>query len=182
MNQDLVLVCVVGRPHGVRGLVHIHSYVEDPISLERYAPLQDEQGRLWSLRWCNTKDNVAELIRDNGEPFTNRSQVQEIINTRLYVSRSALPALEEEEFYHVDLIGMEVFEGHLSLGHVVMVHDYGGGVSLEISKGVFIPFTKACVPRIDLKTRSLFVCRPIEIWGEEKQETKTRFIATGLVS
>lgn len=182
MKQDLVLVCVVGRPHGVRGLVHIHSYVEDPTSLERYGALQDEKGRFWSLRWCKTVENVAELVRGNGEPLTNRTQAQEIVNTRLYVSRSAFPLLEEEEFYHVDLIGMEAFEGHLSLGHVVMVHDYGGGVSLEISNGVFIPFTKACVPRIDLETRSLFVCRPIEVWGEEKQEIKTRFIGNGLVS
>ena len=45
MTQDLVLVGVVGKPHGVRGLVHVHSYVEDPISLETYGPLQDEQGR-----------------------------------------------------------------------------------------------------------------------------------------
>ena len=173
MTQDLVLVGVVGKPYGVRGLVHVHSYVEDPTSLETYGPLQDDQGRFWSLRWSQ-KGSVAELTREQGQALSDRTQAQAVVNMRLYVPRSALPTLEEEEFYHVDLIGMEVFEETLSLGHVVMVHDYGAGVSLEISNGVFVPFTKVCVPRIDLKARVLFVCRPVEVWGENKQEVKSR--------
>ena len=39
-----ILMGVVGRPHGVRGLVHVQSYTADPRDLAGYGPLLDEQG------------------------------------------------------------------------------------------------------------------------------------------
>ena len=168
MSPDLVLIGVVGKPHGVRGLVRVHAYAQDPMSLEMYETLLDDQGRQWSLRWRGA-EGVAELSDAKGRPLADRTQAQEVVNTRLYVPRSALPEPEEEEFYHADLIGMEAFENSLSLGRVAMVHDYGGGASLELAGGVLVPFTKACVPRIDLEARTLQVCSPDEISGEEGQ-------------
>ena len=38
---------VIGRPHGVRGLVHVHAYAEG--DLAEYGPLEDDAGRRWTL-------------------------------------------------------------------------------------------------------------------------------------
>lgn len=166
MQPDLILIGVVGKPHGVRGLVRVHSYAADAAALEDYAVLQDTQGRTWSLRWCGA-DGVAEIKDANGKPLADRTAAQALVNTRLYVPRSSLPEPEEEEFYHADLIGMEAFEKGLSLGRVIMVHDYGAGASLELSDGSLVPFTKACVPEVRLDERSVVIVRPEEIAGEE---------------
>ncbi len=166
MQPDLILIGVVGKPHGVRGLVRVHSYAADAATLQDYAVLQDAQGRKWSLRWCGA-DGVAEIKDADGKPLADRTAAQALVNTRLYVPRSSLPEPEEEEFYHADLIGMEAFEKGLSLGRVIMVHDYGAGASLELGDGSLVPFTKACVPEVRLDTRSITIVRPEEISGEE---------------
>ncbi|MFT9066741.1 MAG: ribosome maturation factor RimM [Acetobacter syzygii] len=166
MQPDLILIGVVGKPHGVRGLVRVHSYAADPAMLEEYGVLLDGQGRKWSLRWCGA-DGVAEIKDANGKPLADRTAAQALVNTRLFVPRSCLPETEEEEFYHADLIGMEAFEKGLSLGRVIMVHDYGAGASLELGDGSLVPFTKACVPEVKLDERTIVVIRPEEVSGEE---------------
>ncbi len=42
MPDERILLGVVGRPHGVRGLLHVHSYTADPAALASYGPLTDE--------------------------------------------------------------------------------------------------------------------------------------------
>ncbi|HEX3983214.1 MAG TPA: 16S rRNA processing protein RimM, partial [Acidisoma sp.] len=51
MPDERILMGVVGRPHGVRGLVHVHSYTADPEDLATYGVLTDERGRAFALRW-----------------------------------------------------------------------------------------------------------------------------------
>jgi hypothetical protein len=73
----------------------------------------------------------------------------------LYVDRTQLPEPEVEEFYLADLIGLAAVDAHGAvLGRVVTVHDYGAGTSLEIVRDgaapVLVPFTRACVPEVDL--------------------------------
>jgi 16S rRNA processing protein RimM len=49
------------------------------------------------------------------------------------VDRSALPPLEEGEYYHADLIGVAAVDSETrSLGRVVAVENYGAGDLLEI--------------------------------------------------
>ena len=57
MAAKRILMGVIGRPHGVRGLVHVHSYAEG--DLASYSPLWDEAGRAWTLAWRG--DGIAEL-------------------------------------------------------------------------------------------------------------------------
>ena len=155
---------VIGRPHGVRGLVNVHSYADE--DLAGYAPLLDEQGRAWSLVWRG--DGVAELRDAAGTSLPDRTAAERLVNVKLYVDRDRLPAPAEDDFYWSDLVGMvAVAAGNEPLGRVVQVHDYGAGPSLEIARdgkpSLLVPFTKACVPTIDLAGRIITVLPPDEI-------------------
>lgn len=166
MNLNRILMGVVGRPHGVRGLVHVHSYTADPADLARYTPLLDEAGRGWSLAWRG--EGVAELRDAGGRPLADRTQAERLVNTKLFVERHRLPASDADEFYLADLVGMQaVSEAGASLGRVSAVHDYGAGTSLEIERGpanpLVIPFTRAAVPHIDVAAGTLTVAPPTEI-------------------
>ena len=63
---------------------------------------------------------------------------------------------DDDEFYHADLIGLTVYDtGGTELGIVRSVMDHGAGDLLEIhgpalKTTVLLPFTKACVPTVDL--------------------------------
>ena len=50
---------MIGRPHGVRGLVRVTSHTADPADLTAYGPLSDETGRQFALRWM--AEGVAEV-------------------------------------------------------------------------------------------------------------------------
>jgi 16S rRNA processing protein RimM len=157
---------VVGRPHGVRGLVHVTSYTSDPADLARYSPLFDEQGREWRLAWRS--DGVAELCGADGIKLADRTAAEKLTNLRLYVPREALPTPDDEEYYLTDLIGLAVRgPDGADLGLVSHIHDYGAGASLEIATNegasLLVPFTKAAVPTVDLAARVVQVLPPDEI-------------------
>ena len=45
MSKGRVLLGVVAAPHGVRGLVRVKSFTEDPMAVGKYGPLSDETGK-----------------------------------------------------------------------------------------------------------------------------------------
>ena len=168
MGGQRILIGVIGRPHGVRGLVRVHSYAGVPSDLTAYGPLHDDRGQLWTVRWRG--DGIAELTNAQGQALRDRDAAQALVNRRLYVDRDRLPDPDEEEFYLADLVGLsarERIEGmERPMGTVLAVHDYGAGTSLEIGhvgRSVMLPFTRACVPEIDLAAGRLLVVLPDEI-------------------
>ena len=173
MPQERILMGVIGRPHGVRGLVHVHSYTADPASLPSYGVLDDDRGRRFRLKWKS--EGIAEIfqiIEGKRVPVTTREAAQALVNTRLTIPRTKLPPVEEDEFYLADLIGLEAIDGQgRALGRVTTVHDYGAGTSLEIGP-LLVPFTKACVPVVDIEAGTVTVIPPAEIVVVEPRERK----------
>ena len=158
-----ILMGVVGRPFGVRGLVHVTSYTADPADLAAYGPLHDPAGHAWTLAW--KQDGVAELRGPNG-PVRDRTTAETLVNTRLYLDRDRLPAPQDDEFYLADLIGLSAArEDGAELGRVAHVHDYGAGASIEIDAhpAIIVPFTRACVPVVDIAAGRLIVVPPAEV-------------------
>jgi 16S rRNA processing protein RimM len=159
---------VIGRAHGVRGLVKITSHTADPADLTAYGPLSDVEGRLLTLRW--KADGVAEVTRHiDGVPVkvADRAAAEKLTNTKLFVDRSALPAADDNEYYLADLIGLTAVDpAGRALGTVSVVHDYGAGASLEVTGSgppLIVPFTAACVPIVDIAAGQLVVALPDEI-------------------
>jgi len=68
MPDRRILMGVVGRPYGVRGLVRVHSYTADPADLASYGPLLDDAGRAWTLAWRGS--GIAELRGADGSTVT----------------------------------------------------------------------------------------------------------------
>ncbi len=168
MNERLILMGVIGKPHGVRGLVRVNAFTDDPDALAEY-PLTDRAGRGFTLEWRH--DNVAQLseITPQGpRPITDRTQAEKLTNTELFAPRAALPEPDEDEFYLADLIGLNARTASgENLGTIAAVHDYGGGTSLEITPGaLLIPFTRAAVPTVDITAGHVTVIPPAEIIGD----------------
>jgi 16S rRNA processing protein RimM len=163
----LIAMGVVGRPHGVRGLVHVTSFTADPADLVSY-PLQDERGRGFVLAWRGAGiAAIGEVAGGETHWVRDRDAAAKLTNLRIYAPRAALPPAEEDEFYLADLVGMAAFDAAgNALGTVATVHDYGAGASLEIGS-LLIPFTRACVPEVDVPARRLIVVPPAEVAGEQ---------------
>ena len=165
MADGNILMGVVGRPHGVRGLLRVHSFTADPADLAAYAPLLDERGRAWSLVWRG--EGLAELRDAQGRAVADRTEAEKLVNLRLFTTRDRLPATDPDEFYLADLVGLlAVDEEGVELGRVAAIHDYGAGASLEIGEGpasFYVPFTRAAVPVVDIPGGQITILKPDEI-------------------
>ena len=166
MTGTRILMGVVGRPHGVRGLVHVHSYTAEPADLARYNPLLDEAGRAWSLAWRG--EGVGELRDGAGRAIADRTEAERLVNTKFFVERHRLPKAAGDEFYLADLVGLAAHDAAGAVvGRVAAVHDFGAGTSLEIERvagaALVVPFTRAAVPVIDVAGGRLVVVPPDEI-------------------
>lgn len=152
-QQQRILVGVVGAPHGIKGEVRVKSFTSTPSAIGSYGPLATDNGRpLTTLGVRPVKDDMV-VARFEG--VSTREAAAALTNTRLYVDRAVLPATDEEEFYHADLIGLraETTDG-AGLGRVVAIENFGAGDLLEIApdegETILVAFTKAFVPTIDL--------------------------------
>ena len=100
------------------------------------------------------------------EGATTRNQAEALTGLELSVPRDNLPAAEEDEFYHADLIGLDVHDtGGARLGRVTAVQNHGASDLLEIDTGtgratVLLPFTLAAVPTVDLTARRIVADPP----------------------
>lgn len=168
-------MATIGRPHGVRGLVRLHPATEHPETVEALGALHDETGAMWHIRW--KAPGIAAILGQDGQPLPDRTAAEKLVNRKLYAAREALPEADEDEFYHIDLIGMEAsLTSGEAVGRVVNVHDYGAGTSLELETGQLIPFTMACVPELDIKAKRLVIVPPeaVEVEGDLAGEVEVR--------
>ncbi len=165
MPDRRIVMGVVGRPHGVRGLVHVHSYTADPAALPGYGPFTDDRGRRFVLTWASEGvAKLAEIVDGREVPLRDRTAAEALVNVRLHVDRGRLPPPgDEDEFYLADLVGLRAVtpEG-AELGRVETVHDYGAGASLEIGR-LLVPFTRACVPVVNIASGVVTVVPPDEV-------------------
>ena len=162
-----VIVGKFGAPHGVRGEIRLHAFTADPHAIKQFFPLTDAGGTrsfaLLGLRHVRDSVFVAQI-----SGISDRNATELLTNVDLYADRAKFPKLELDEFYAIDLIGLDVFlESGESVGTVLDMVNYGAGDILEIKPPVgdtlLIPFTRVAVPIVDLTNRKVVIAPPIEV-------------------
>ncbi|MER9255522.1 ribosome maturation factor RimM [Mesorhizobium sp. M0019] len=151
--QNPVQMAVIGAAHGIKGELRVKSFTGDPLALADYGPLYARDGRAFQIVDIRPANTVV-VVRFKG--VNDRNAAEALAGTELFVDRSVLPDEgEEDEFYHADLVGLEVKDDTGAVvGKVVAVHNFGGGDILDVTlagrKGVLIPFTQAAVPEVSI--------------------------------
>jgi 16S rRNA processing protein RimM len=165
-------ICVarIGAAHGVRGAVKLWTFTEDPLAVQSYGPLTTKDGarqfEIASVRAA--KDHLVATFKG----IATRNDAEKLNGIELYVPRERLPATDDDEYYHADLIGLAaVNAANEPLGRVVAIHNFGAGDIIEIAppKGatMLLPFTNAVVPTVDIAGGRVVIELPQEIEGEE---------------
>lgn len=156
-----VLMATVGGAQGLRGAVRLRTFTADPLAVGDYGPLYASDGRHFAVLSVRPAKGAVIAQLDG---IADRNAAEALAGTDLFVDRSALPdeALEDDEFFHADLIGLSVQDGRGdAVGVVVGVHDFGAGDVLEIEqpdrRRVVVPFSRAAVPHIDLASGLLHI-------------------------
>ena len=159
----MVCVAQIGAPHGVRGAFRLRCFTEVPENVAAYGPVHDEAGRpLFALRiLAEAKGGLIAAAPG----IADRDAAEALRGRRLYVPRERLPPTADDEYYHEDLVGLEVLDpSGKPIGTVLAVANHGAGDILEIGTGdgrsELVPFTRAAVPVVDLAARTVQVVLP----------------------
>jgi len=169
MTEPVTLGVIVGV-HGVRGLVRVKSFTEDPDDITAYGPLKDAAGKSYELQVTGRAKGML-LVRIAG--INDRNAAETLKGIELQVERDRLPEADEDEFYHADLIGLQAdMVAGECLGQVVAVQNFGAGDLLEIRlegsrKTVLVPFNGEVIPEIDLDAGRLVVDPPAGLLDDE---------------
>jgi 16S rRNA processing protein RimM len=167
--DELVCLGAIAGAWGVRGAVRLKSFCADPAAIATYGPLVTEDGRSFGVSMLKP---LAGAFAANLTGIATREAAEALKGTRLYTPRASLPALVEDEFYHADLIGLEVVDtGGAVLGRVRAVADHGAGDILEIARlgavEILVPFTRQAVPTVDLAAGRIVVDPPPGLIGKD---------------
>lgn len=162
--SDKVCVGAIAGAFGVRGEVRLKSFTAIPEAIASYAPLETEDGgHSFTVKITRQiKNGLAARLSG----VATKEAADALRGTQLFVPRDRLPSLPDDEFYHADLIGLEVFDtGGAALGKVLSVINNGADDLLELSapgqkQTVLLPFTKAVVPTVDLTQRRIVADPP----------------------
>ena len=133
-----VTLAVITGAHGVTGEVRLKLFTGD---LSGYRSFNGGSLTIKSLR--NGIARFAEV--------PDRNAAERLRGTELTVPRSALPPLEEGEYYHADLLGLPcVSTKDEPLGAVVAIDDFGAGDVIEIERPdkrrFMVPMNRQAVP------------------------------------
>ena len=168
--SDRVCIARIGAAHGVRGEIRLWPFTEDPLAVASYGPLETKDGKrqfeIASARAA--KDHLVARIKG----VDTRDAAEALNGLELFVARDKLPATDDDEFYHADLIGLAaVTEQGDALGRIIAVHNFGAGDIIEIAlngggETKLLPFTNAVVPTVDLAAKRAIIALPDEVEGD----------------
>lgn len=149
-DKPLTLAAVTGA-HGVSGEVRLKLLGEGVDALKAHDSFNEGALTLTKIRSDNKGGAIARFAE-----VKDRTSAEQLRGTALTVSRDTLPALEEGEYYHADLVDLAVVtDAGETVGRVVAVQNFGATDIIEIAKDpvpekgpktFMVPMIEAAVP------------------------------------
>ena len=164
--DDLVVVGYVSGAYGLNGWIRVKPHASDAGALLRAKTWWLDKPELRDVDMMHAKmhsgDVVAQLMGVAG-----REAAESLRGTSVQISRAHFPALPDDEFYWVDLIGMHVenLQGD-ALGQVADMMDNGAHPILRVaipavpegaSPELLIPFVDQFVKTVDRNAKRIIV-------------------------
>ena len=151
--SERICVGAIAGSFGVNGEVRLKSFCADPAAIEDYDLTTEDGSRAFNVTLTRAIKNgfVADMTG-----VATKEEADALKGTRLFATRDQLRELPVDEYYHNDLIGLEVFDtGGTQIGTVKSVMNHGATDLLEIHGAalkdtVLLPFTLEAVPTVDL--------------------------------
>ncbi len=170
MTDKRICIGAITGAFGVKGEVRLKSFCADPEAIGDYGALYTEDGS------ASYEVEITRAVKNgfsaNVSGVRTKEEADALKGVRLFADRDALPSLPDDEYYHTDLIGLEVYDtGGQRLGKVTAVHNHGAGDLLEVTgpgmkTPVLLPFTLAAVPTVDLTAGRVIADPPEGIFPE----------------
>jgi 16S rRNA processing protein RimM len=178
LPEDAIEVGRVIGAWGIKGGIKIKPFAADPQalfsskrwfiqppepSLSRPGPVGEIPSLLRVIGAKEHGDGVVATVQE----VADRTAAEALKGARVFVSRASFPTPDADEFYWVDLIGLDaVARSGVLLGTVIGLIETGPHCVLRVQPAsnaegdaaeVLIPFVAAYVDKVDLQERRIVV-------------------------
>ena len=142
-QENWIIIARLGRPHGVKGFVTVHSFTEPRDNVLKYANWHAFINNKWQpIKLLRAEvQNKSIIVQIEGYP--ERELVAQLTNIEIAVQQEQLEKLEPGEYYWHQLIGMNVInqQGE-SFGKVIEIIPTGANdvLVVEGNKRHLIPY------------------------------------------
>ena len=156
------------KAHGLKGALKVELYTDDPDG--RFTP-----GAVFTLQvpaaspWHGKTVTVREFRWMNSHPVVffddvdDRDGAESLVRAILWIDQDAAAPAEDDAWYDHEIVGFDVVRDGVSVGTLAKVeHRPAQDLPfVDTPNGeVYVPFVKAIVTSVDVKTRTITVDPP----------------------
>ena len=150
-DKDAILVGVIIAPHGVAGAVSAESLSDNPRRFIAGAQFFDEAGHSYTLEKSSPHKGRLLLLFQG---IHSRDEAEALRGIKLYISASDSAPLPEGEYYHYQLIGLQVKENGQPIGRLEDILAYSANdvflVRTTDGRELLLQALKSVVKKIDI--------------------------------
>jgi len=161
-----ILFAKVNSVFGIKGDVKLIVFSDNPENIEKYS-LFDEKENPLKIKISNKNKTV--IGTSSGNPIiiakidgiNDRNAAELMRGKEIFTNRTDFEETNEDEFYYVDLIGLDVVDSaSKKIGKVANILDHGAGGVIEIKFDEIVdgkdhidnfPFKNEIFPEVNLK-------------------------------
>lgn len=166
MTDKMINVGEITGAHGIKGQVKVASLTDFPDI--RFAP----GSKLYSDKLHKTVQVTSSSVHKGLylvglSDINDRDTAQSLLHSYLQVSINDLPPLPDGEYYHFQLVGLQVYEADRLLGEITEVMQTGANDVYVIKAPagqkpaeILLPALKHCILGVDLAAGKMSVKIP----------------------
>ncbi len=157
--EDYVVIGKITDTFGLEGELKVYPYLPQEFweNLEKvYLKRKGGDYVPFELEWIDFMKNFV-ILKFKG--YDSIDRVEQFKGAKIYLPRSELPTLSEDEFYAFELVGMDVVtDKGKELGKVEGIRDLGAYDALVLKNGeLLIPFVSDIVINVDKEKGQILV-------------------------
>ena len=145
-----ILVGKIVAPQGIRGEVRVQTFTDTPVDFKKLK-IKSVRFNDGDFKFVRTVPN-SNVIIAKISGTDDRNAAETLRGTELFIERSALPDLKENEFYQADLIGFDVVRNGTKIGVIDCFQNYGAGDIIELDNGDMVSFIGA---EVDMQNKTV---------------------------
>ena len=147
-----ILVGKIVAPQGIRGEVRVQTFSQNPSDFKTLRVFSNVFA-IGDFKFVRAVPN-SNVIIAKISGVDDRNTAETLRGTELFIERSALPDLKENEFYQADLIGFDVLRNGTKIGVIDCFQNYGAGDIIELDNGDMVSFIGA---EVDMQNKTVKV-------------------------
>lgn len=158
--EQMLQVGVISSTHGVRGEVKVFPTTDD---IQRFKKLKEvilDTGKEYKTLNIQSVKFFKNMVILKFKEFDNINDIEIYKGKSLYVTRKNAVKLQKDEYFIVDLIGMQaVSEDGTLKGTIEDVMETGANdvyvIRLEDGRELLLPAIKQCILQVDMDKQTL---------------------------